>query len=191
MVLLLMGLLLFMLLHLLPATAPAARARLIAQLGLGAYKGLFALGIVAGLVLIVLGWQAMTPLALWNPPYGLRHLTILLMWPAAVLVVAGNLPANPIRSKLGHPMLMGVGTWALAHLLANGELRSLLLFGAFAIWSFVAIRAIKRRDGGKPPAVQTAHPLRAMAVVIIAGTVLWLALIWAHPWFTGRPVIAI
>lgn len=184
------GLLLWAGAHLMPSVATGLRSRIIGAVGLQPYKGLFSLALLSALVLIVYGWQQTPPSALWNPPTGLRHLTILLMWPALVMFVAARVPGNPIKAKLGHPQLMGVGTWALAHLLANGEWRSLVLFGGLLVWSFVNIKTLNARDGRDKPAVG-AHPGRALIITLVIGSLLWALLLWAHPHFTGRAVIAL
>ena len=185
-----LGLVLWSTLHLLPARAPALRQKAVSAIGLWPYKGLFALLTLGCFVLIVQGWQATPATPLWIPPVGLRHLTLLLMIPAVIFVVAAYVPGNLIQAKLGHPMLMGVGTWGLAHLLANGEMRSVLLFGTFLIWSFMDIKAIKARDGAaKPPAAANAG-LRT-AIVVLLGLVIYAALIVGHPHFAGRAVIAV
>lgn len=182
------GLILWTTVHLFPSRAVAARQKAIGAIGLMPYKGLFALMILSALTLIVLGWQATPPVALWNPPTSLRHFTMLLMLPALVMFVAARVPGNPIKVRLKHPQLMGVGTWALAHLLANGEMRSILLFGSLLIWSFINIKSINARDGKPTPALSP-HPTRQLIITVAIGTVAWIALTFAHPHFTGRALV--
>lgn len=188
--LLVAGLVLWSTAHLFPSKAVAVRSRIISAMGPMPYKGLFSLVIVASLVMIVMGWQSTPPTVLWNPPVALRHAVILLMLPALIMFVAARVPGNPIKVKLKHPQLMGVGTWALAHLLANGEVRSILLFGTMLIWSFVNIKAINARDG-KPRPTMSDKPGLMFAITVIIGAALWAGLMFAHPHFTGRAVIAL
>ncbi|MEN8718984.1 MAG: NnrU family protein [Oceanococcaceae bacterium] len=190
MFLLVVGLVLWTTVHLFPSRAPTARTTIISRIGFGPYKGLFALLITLSLVLIVLGWRATPPVSLWIPPVGLRHLTLLLMLVATVFFAAYLVPGNPIKVRLKHPQLMAVGTWGLAHLLANGEVRSILLFGTLLIWSFINIKTINARDG-KPAHQMHAHPGRMLLLTIVLGVVLWGVLIAAHPYFAGRAVIAV
>lgn len=190
MYLLVIGLVLWSTAHLFPSKAVAARAKIIGSVGEMPYKGLFSLVIITSLVLIVTGWQSSPPAVLWNPPVAMRHAVILLMLPALIMFVAARVPGNPIKVKLKHPQLMGVGTWALAHLLANGEVRSILLFGTLLIWSFVNIKSINARDG-KPSPQMSEKPGLMLAITIIVGTALWAVLMIAHPHFAGRSVIAL
>lgn len=190
MYLLVFGLVLWTTAHLFPSRAVAARQKMIDAIGLMPYKGLFALTIIASLFFIVLGWQATPPVALWNPPAGLRHATMLLMLPALIMFVAARVPGNPIKAALKHPQLMGVGTWALAHLLANGEMRSILLFGCLLIWSFANIKSINARDGKPQPKLHE-KPTLMLIITVAVGTALWVGLTFAHPYFTGRAVVAL
>ena len=128
------GLALFIVVHLVP-TRPSLRAGLVGTLGPGIYRGLFALVSIAGLVLIVLGYGHMQGLGRGNPqlrvpPVWIKHVVFLLMIPAIILLVAAYVPSR-IRTAVGHPMLTALMIWAFAHLLANGDLASVLLFGSF------------------------------------------------------------
>ncbi len=190
MYLLVFGLVLWTTAHLFPSRTVDARARIVAKIGLMPYKGLFSLVILTSLVCIVLGWQSTPPVAVWNPPNGMRHATMLLMLPALIMFVAARVPGNPIKAALKHPQLMGVGTWALAHLLANGEMRSILLFGSMLIWSFSNIKSINARDGKPQPALH-AQPTLMLVITVAIGTALWVGLTFAHPYFTGRAVVAL
>jgi uncharacterized membrane protein len=134
MALLVCGLALFFAVHLVPVL-PSFRMRLVERLGQGPYRGLFSLASIAGLVLIVFGYGQMQGLVrgnpgLWTPPTWIKHVVLLLMIPAAILLVAAYVPSR-IRSAVRHPMLVALAIWAFAHLLANGDLASLLLFGSF------------------------------------------------------------
>ncbi len=181
-----LGVLLWAVTHLFVAMAPGARQRLVDRLGLGLYKGLFSLVILLSLLIIVLGWQAMPPTSAYVPPIGLRHATLLLVPIAVVLFISARAPTD-IKRVIRHPQLTGVKLWAVAHLLANGEWRSLILFGGFLAWAVLEVIFIKRRDGAwvKPAPVGATRTL----VSALIGLVLAVVLIVIHPWIAGRPVI--
>jgi len=163
------------------------RGRAIARLGTG-YRVLFSLVALAGLALIVYGfgqYRATGWIDVWTPPAFMRHIAAGLMLIAVVLVTAAYIPSH-IRARTKNPMLAGVKTWALAHLLTNGDLGSILLFGSFLAWGVYARIAAKRRgDAGAPaaPAGWTND-----IIVVLLGFVLYLALGYAfHPAFIGVP----
>jgi uncharacterized membrane protein len=165
-----------------------ARARAIARLGHG-YRAIFAVIALTGLVLIVWGYgqyRAHEWIQVWSPPAFMRHITIGLMLFAVIFVVAAFVPSH-IKTKLKHPMLAGIKTWALAHLLSNGDLGSILLFGAFLAWGVYARVAAKRRGdlGAKTAPVGWTND----AIVGALGVVVYLALGYAfHPVVIGVPV---
>lgn len=131
---LIIGLLLFLLPHLLRELGQ--RDRLMASLpSIGAYKGIYTLVVLTGLVLIIFGKSQSPFVMIWQPIYELRFLSMVLMIPAVILVLAGNLPPNYLRKYLRNPMLLGVTLWGIAHLWANGDLASILLFGSFTLWA--------------------------------------------------------
>jgi uncharacterized membrane protein len=180
--LLLLGLLLFFGTHALHIVAPGWRAAFIARHGELRWKGGYALLALLGLVLIVVGYgeARSAPQVLWVPPVWTRHLTALLLIPAMVLLVAADLPGSRIKQRVGHPMVAGVTLWALAHLLANGTVADLLLFGSFLGWSvasFVVSRGRDRRAG-------TTHPpgkLSRDVATLVVGLALWaLFAFWLH-----------
>jgi uncharacterized membrane protein len=147
MAILILGLIVFIGAHAF-TMARAARARAIARLGEGPYKGLYSLVSLLGLILIVWGYgsyRAGGYVQVWDPPVWTRHLALPLVWLAFVAMVAAYIPGR-IRRALKHPMLAGLKIWALAHLLANGDLGSIILFGALLAWAVVARIAAKRRD---------------------------------------------
>lgn len=128
------GLLLFVAPHMLRELQ--LREPLLARLGgEGPYKGLYSLVVLFGLLLMVWGKSASDFTMIWQPRYEMRWLSHLLMLPAVVFVVAGNLPLSHLRRALRHPMLLGVVLWGVAHLWANGDLASLLLFGGLTLWA--------------------------------------------------------
>lgn len=188
MAMLIAGLVLFLGIHTL-TTLREPRAALIGRIGEGPYKGLFSLVAAAGLVLIVWGfgrYRADGYIPVWDPPFALRHLTLTLMWFSFVALAAAGAPAGKIKGMLHHPMLVGVKIWALAHLLANGDLGSLILFGSFLAWAVYDRIAVKRRgDPGAPRSGFTAGD----AIALVVGTVAYGAMFWLHPRLIGVPIM--
>ncbi len=160
MTMLLLGLVVFLGAHSVRIVAEPWRQRRIAQMGPGAWKGLYSLVSLVGLSLVVWGYglARAVPVELWSPPVWTRHLSSLLTLAAFVLVAAAYVPRNRIRAAVGHPMLAGVKLWALAHLLSNGRLADVVLFGAFLAWALFDFRAARARD-------------RARGVVPVVGSV--------------------
>ena len=145
---LLAGLLLFLGVHSTRVFADDWRTQTRARLGAGAFKGVYSLLSLAGLVLLVWGYGVarQQPVVLWNPPVAMRHVAALLTLFSFVLLAAAYVPGNQIKARLHHPMVLGVKVWALAHLLANGTLADVLLFGSFLVWAIVLFAASRRRD---------------------------------------------
>jgi uncharacterized membrane protein len=170
-------------------TFHGARAAAIERLGLNGYRALFALVSLAGLALIIWGYgdyHAHGWIQVWSPPAFMRHITVGLMLFAVIFFTAAFIPSH-IKARAKHPMLAGVKTWALAHLISNGDLGSILLFGTFLAWGVYARIAAKRRgDVGptKAPAGWTND-----IIVVVLGIVIYLALGYAfHPILIGVPV---
>ena len=187
-----LGLVLFLGVHTLPAQREL-RARAVAAMGEGGYKLVYALISVLGIALIAWGfahYRATGWVDIWNPPKALKHVTLALMLPAVILVVAAFLRGR-IYTALKHPMLAGVKLWAAAHLLANGDLGSIILFGSFLGWAvFDRISLKHRSDGGGPPIPVGGwgNDLIAVAVEIVV----YLALAFAfHPVVIGVPVVGV
>ncbi|HXX06899.1 MAG TPA: NnrU family protein [Pseudolabrys sp.] len=185
---LVIGLLVFLGAHIF-VSLRGTRADVIARIGLHVYRGVFALVSLVGLLLIVWGfaqYRAHEWIQLWSPPGFMRHITVGLMLFATIFIVAAFVPSH-IKTRLKHPMLAGVKTWAFAHLLSNGDLGSMLLFGAFLAWGVYARIAAKRRgDVGS----QTAPAGWGNdAIVVVVGIVVYLALGYVfHPVVIGVPV---
>lgn len=188
---LVIGLVLFIGMHLLPAVQPAKRESLAEKLGAGAWKGLFSLVSVIGLYLIATGYGAarMEPVWIWHPPMFLSHVTGLLMLFAFIFLAAAYVPGNAIKARLGHPMLVAVKTWTLAHLLVNGTVADLVLFGSFLAWgvlAFIKHRKADRAAGlGPTPSTMGATVLTLVAGVVLTG----VFAIWLHPLLIGVPAI--
>jgi uncharacterized membrane protein len=184
------GLVLFLGVHTVP-TQRKLREGLVAALGEGGFKIGFALISVLGIVLIAWGfsqYRATEWIDVWNPPKALRHVTVALMLPAVILVVAAYIRGH-IYAALKHPMLAGVKLWAAAHLLANGDLGSIILFGSFLGWAVFDRISLKRRaDTGGPPIPAGGWGNDMIAVAV--GIIVYLALAFAfHPVVIGVPVV--
>jgi len=190
--LMILGLVLFFGVHTL-TTRREVRAGVIASMGASGYKIGFAVAALSGLVLIVWGfarYRATGMWEVWTPPTALKHVTVALMLPAVILVVAAFIRGR-IYSTLKHPMLAGVKLWAAAHLLANGDLGSIILFGSFLGWAvFDRISLKTRADAGAPPIPVggLGNDLIAVAVGLVA--YLALALVF-HPVVIGVPVVGV
>jgi uncharacterized membrane protein len=191
-VVMILGLVLFLGVHTL-TTQRDLRARLIGSVGEGGYKVGYALVSLIGLALIVWGfahYRADGVIALWTPPRALKHLTEALMLPAVILVVAAYIRGR-IYTAVKHPMLSGVKLWAAAHLLANGDLGGIILFGSFLAWAVFDRISLKRRaDAGGPPI--PVGGLGNDAIAVVVGIVAYLALGFAfHPVVIGVPVFGV
>jgi len=188
---LVIGLVLFLGTHVFVTCRPQ-RAAAIARLGEGPYKALFALVSFIGLGLIVYGfadYRATGRIEVWSPPSWTRHVAVVLVWPAIVCVAAAYSPGD-IKRVLKHPMLVGTKLWARAHLIANGDLGSIILFGAFLAWAVFDRITLKRRsDPGAPPI--PAGGRRNDIIAVVVGTLAYLALgFWFHPYVIGVPAFA-
>jgi uncharacterized membrane protein len=168
------------------------RAVLVKTIGEGPYKGLFALVSLVGIVLIGYGfawYRDAGPIQVWYPPEWTRHIVEALMWPASIMVAAAYIPGN-IKRVLKHPMLVGVKTWAAAHLCANGDLGGIVLFGSVLLWAGYDRMTLKRRsDPGAPPI--PAGGVKNDIIAIVVGTIIYLALGFVfHPIVIGVPAFA-
>jgi uncharacterized membrane protein len=187
---LILGLVVFLGAHSVRIVADGWRSTQIARRGLNAWKGLYSLLSLLGFALIIWGYALARaqPVPLWTPPRWAPHLSSLLMLFAFILLVAAYVPRNGIKAWVRHPMLLGVISWAIAHLLANGTLADLLLFGSFGVWAVLDFVAARRRDqaAGDPNAPGT---LAGALIALGVGVAAWaLFAFWAHAWLFGvRP----
>jgi uncharacterized membrane protein len=185
---LVLGLIVFIAPHAL-TMARGTRGAIVTRIGEVPYKIVYSLVAIVGIALIAWGYgeyRATGWIQLWNPPTFMRHVTVALMWPSIVCIAAAYSPGH-IKKTLKHPMLVGVKLWAFAHLLANGDLGSIVLFGGILAWAVVDRISLKRRtDPGAPPI-----PIGGWkndVVAVIAGTLVYLALGFVfHPLVIGVP----
>ncbi len=179
---LIFGLVLFLGVHSTRIVADGWRSAMIARIGERPWKGLYALLSIASFVLIVWGFglARQQPVQLWSPPVGMRHLASLLTLIAFILLAATYVPRNAIKARLHHPMVLAVKVWALAHLLATGNLAHMVLFGAFLVWAALSFRAARARDR----AAQTVYPAGTAigtVVTVVVGIAVWAVFaFWAH-----------
>ncbi len=185
------GLVLFIGIHLIRIVMPGLRDAGISKFGSTGWQIFYAAVAIAGVYLMAKGYGAYraegSPI-IYQAPSGMGHLTTLLMALSFIFIVAGNLPvAGHIKAKLKHPMLIGIKTWAVAHLLVNGDVASVILFGSLLVWAIISVIGIKKR-GGEPPVASSAKP---DLIAVVVGIVFWLVFaMWLHPWLIGVPAIA-
>ena len=183
MILLLSGLVLFLGAHSARFLFDGVRSRVIAERGEHAWKGIYSIASLAGLVLIVIGYgQArLSPTVLWVPPAFLTPVNWLLVLVALMLLAVPKAADNPVRAAVGHPMVLGVKLWAFAHLLVNGTLAALLLFGSFLVWAIVDYASSRRRDRAAGVVRTSSGSVTGWAIPIVGGTVIWAVFVfWAH-----------
>lgn len=176
MTLLIAGLILFLATHSTRVFADDWRSAMIGRIGEKPWKGLISVISLIGFVLIVVGYgdARLDPVVLWVPPVWSRHLALPLTLLAFILLVAAYVPRNGIKARVGHPMIAGVKVWALAHLLANGTLADLLLFGGFLAWAVLDFMTSRRRDratGTRYPAGSLPRTLLTVLIGILAWAV--------------------
>jgi uncharacterized membrane protein len=177
MVLLMVGLVLFIGIHSVRIFSDDTRTRFIEQRGEGAWKGIYTVVSIVGFGLLIYGYgqTRLDPTFLWHPPAATRHIASLLMVFSFVLLAAAYMPKNGIKARLQHPMIMAVKIWAFAHLIANGRLGDVLLFGLFLLWAVLNLISCKRRD--RAAGVNTSSEVSSMAATattVVVGLVAYL-----------------
>ncbi|MCX7814582.1 MAG: NnrU family protein [Tepidimonas ignava] len=195
---LVLGLIVLLGVHSVRIVADDWRTQVIERVGPLAWKAGYGLLALVGLVLVVWGYaQArLEPAVLWTPPLAMRHAAALLTLPAFVLAVAAYVPGNALKVRLGHPLVLSVKLWATAHLLANGNLADVLLFGGFLVWAVFNYRAARRRDAAQQASADDdddsdaglaepdpRHPVSGTATVatVVVGVALWVVFaFWLH-----------
>lgn len=186
--LLILGLIMFLAPHSVHMLAPDFRGRMVARIGLMPWKGLYSLVAIAGLALIVYGFglARTQPHLLYVPSAGLKHANALFTLVAFVLVAAAYVPRNPLKARIGHPMLAGVAVWAIGHLLATGFVHDVVLFGAFLTWSVADFAVSRGRDRAAGTRHAAGTPMRA-GLAVAAGIVAWAMFAFA----LHRPLIGV
>lgn len=194
MTLLVLGLILFFAVHLVP-TLPATRDQLREKFGTGGYQGLFSVASLVGFVMIVMGYGQLQGIPrlnpdLWSPPTWTRHLAFLLMLPAMILLASAYIPSR-IRSAVGHPMLAAIKIWAFAHLLANGDLASLLLFGSFLAFAIYDRISVKARAALGPLGAKTGAATGDVMAIVAGLAAYAFMMVWGHAKLIGVPLLAL
>jgi len=191
MAILVLGLVLFIGAHSIRMVAAPWRAAQIARFGKHGWRGLFSLLSTAGIVLTVYGYglARRDPVAVWAPPFWMAHVTALLTLIAFILVTAAYVRGNHFKRAVGHPFLCGVMLWAFGHLLANGTLNAIVLFGAFFVWALLDLRSERRRDR-EAHVVYPQGTAARDAIVVVIGIVAWAVFaFWLHGLLIGvRPL---
>lgn len=188
MALLIIGIVVFLGIHLLP-TVRGAREALVERLGENGYKAFFSVASILGFVLLVYGYASAPMVTIWTPPVWTRHLSLLLMLPAFIFLVAAYVPGR-IKAAVKHPMLAAIKTWALAHLLANGDLAGMILFGSFLAYAVYDRIALKHRQPTE--LIETPGPgsPRNDVIAVVLGILFYAVfLIWLHPLLIGKDVV--
>lgn len=187
-----LGLIIFFGIHLVPIVT-AARAQLVSTVGSIGHQVMFSVVSIVGLVLIVMGYGDLQTSGsanpqIWVPPTWIKHVVFLLMLPVFVLLIAAYMPSN-IRDRVGHPMLVAIKIWALAHLLVNGDLASMMLFGSFLAYAVVDRISVKSR-GSRGPLGDRKGGLMGDVVAVVGGLGVYvLFMFWAHEQLIGIALI--
>lgn len=193
MIWLIVGLVLFLGVHSVRIVAPEFRQSQIEARGLNAWKGMYTAVSLLGFLVLVWGYgQArLDPVVIWVAPAWVSHVVLLAMLFAMIFLVASQVPAGKIKAAVKHPMLLAVKIWALVHLLANGDLASLFLFGGFLAWAVVDRISEKKRLQAGLTSNPVAGPIKWDLVSVVGGLALYVAfVIWLHRWFFGvSPII--
>lgn len=187
MMIFLAGLLLFLGVHSVRIVADDWRDTQRRKLGVNTWRGIYSVLSLIGLVLLVWGWGMVreAPTWVWIPPLGMRHAASLLNLLAFILLVAAYVPGNAIKARVHHPMVAGVKLWAIAHLMANGNLAHIILFGSFLAWAVVDFIAARKRDR-QTASVPVTTSAQATVITVVVGVVSWVVFaFWLHGWLFG------
>lgn len=176
------GLAIFISVHLLSAAAPASVAGLKDAVGANAYRTVYSVLVLVGITLIVFGWRQAIPIVVYAPPTWGKHTALLLML-AAIYLFGASHAKLAVTRVVRHPQLTAVLLWSLAHLMANGDIRSLVMFTSLGAWAAVEIPLINRREGEwqKPPPASG----RSEIIGLVVSAVVYLVLLALHPYFAG------
>ncbi len=183
---LIVGMLLWALVHFIPIFTPSIRGKLINKIGFNAYKGVFTLALVGAISLMFQGWQNYEEIYYYPQVAGAREVSLVLVFVGILFLVASAIATN-IKRFIRHPQLSGVMLWSFAHLISNGEAKAVILFSGFLIWAFLMKAGANRRDGTweKPAPVSKSNDIK----VIIAAIIIFGLLAYLHQYFTDIPLI--
>lgn len=184
---LILGLAIFLGAHSVRIFAEDWRSRQIARLGENAWKGIYSIVSLIGFALIVWGYGLSREqgVVVWDPPTWTQYVAAILLIPAFVLWAAAYVPGNRLKAALGHPMILGVKVWALAHLISNGRLGDVVLFAAFLIWAVLDFRAARSRDRAGATTYPVGTITRDVITVITGLVVWWIFARYLHAWLIG------
>jgi len=189
---LILGLIIFIATHSLRIVADDWRTQIVNRLGALPWKALVAVLSLVGLILIVQGYSAarQAPVALWQLPFWMSHLVSLLMLLSFLLLIAAYVPGNHLKAAMGHPMVIAVKVWALSHLLVNGTLADLILFGSLLVWAVLSFRAARQRDR-RDGVTRTAGRLVPTLITFVIGAGTWAWFVFhGHVWLIGvKPIV--
>ncbi|GAB1581216.1 NnrU family protein [Phyllobacterium phragmitis] len=192
MLVLILGLVIFLGIHSVQIVAPQWRRAKMAEWGEGKWKGLYSLAAAVGLVLIVWGFgmARQTAPILYEPPVWMKHITLLLMAFSFIFLAMFEMPAGKLKPKIRHPMLVAIKIWAFAHLLANGDLASLVLFLSFLAWAVWDRISVKRRERAEGAVVIASGPVINDVLTVVVGLVVYALFVWKlHEWLIGIPPV--
>lgn len=184
---LVLGLVIFIGMHSVRIISDDFRTRQIEKVGISTWRAMYAAVSIVGIVLIVAVYSAArgAPQMIWYPPVWLVYVATAMTIPAFILMAASFVPGTRIRNRFGHPFVLGVKIWALAHLISNGMLADVLLFGMFLVWSVAAYASARRRDRRAGTIYPVGPPQRDL-IAVIAGVVVWIVFgLWLHRWLIG------
>ncbi|MGY5807997.1 NnrU family protein [Rhizobium sp. LEGMi198b] len=185
--LLILGIILFLGIHLIRVVIPGFRRSMIASIGEGGWKISYSIASIVTLILLIYGFgQARDSTPIWSPPFWMSHITILLMLFALICLVASLLPAGHIAVRTKHPMVLSVKIWAFAHLLSNGDGAAMLLFAAFLAWGVIMRISLKRRERAGEISLRPFVSAKYDLYAVVIGIVVWGLIIWKlHEWIIG------
>ncbi|KAA1182638.1 NnrU family protein [Rhizobium tropici] len=187
MALLILGIVLFLGIHLVRVVAPGLRSSMIASLGESGWKIAYSIASIVTLIILIYGFgQARDMTPIWSPPFWMSHITILLMLFAMICLVASLLPAGHIAVRTKHPMVLSMKIWALAHLLSNGDGAAMLLFAAFLAWGVILRISLKRRERAGEITLRPFVSAKYDLYAIVIGAIVWALIVWKlHAWIIG------
>ena len=183
---LVVGVLLFAVVHFVPSLAPGIKASWQSKIGKSGYKGTFSLLLLASFALMIMGWRGAQPSSVYIPMSALLEPAMGLLVIAIGLLVVGSRNSR-LRQWIRHPQLSGLLLWSIAHLLLNGDSRSVTLFGGMAIWSVIEMLVISKREGAwvKPEVPSVAYEVLTVVITVVAVGVI----VWGHAYLSGVQLV--